>query len=106
MKIKISGLKVFEGERFPKGYGLAWRLYDEMAIVAYPIPLNFLARWFREVYLFLKFQGGARKNENYLLGYEKGREAGEQYGIQKGKKLHQEELLKNIEEYRKLHSTL
>ncbi len=98
--MKISGIKLLESERIPFWYGFAWRYYNEMAIVVFPIPFNFLARWIREVYLFLKLSGAAKINANYLAGYEKGRAEGENYGMIKGKREYQEELLKGIEKMR------
>lgn len=40
-------------ERYPKGYGHAWRLFHLDVSVAYPIPLHWFARWGRDFYYWL-----------------------------------------------------
>lgn len=46
-------MRIHEGERYPIGYGFAWRNYESRSVEAYLIPLNFLARWGRELYIWL-----------------------------------------------------
>jgi hypothetical protein len=35
---------IWRGERYPKGYGVAWLDYQRNAAVCYPIPLNVVMR--------------------------------------------------------------
>jgi len=41
------------GEESPKWYGLAWLDFAKNQHVVYPIPLNWFARWIRDLYYFL-----------------------------------------------------
>lgn len=93
--MKIRATKIIAGEKMPFGYGIAWHEYAEAAIVVYPMPFNFVARWVRSAYLHLMNQG-AEYSKHYLAGYEKGYEEGKQHGIRKGRLLEQEELVEKI----------
>lgn len=63
------------GERFPRGYGLAWRCFDRDAAVAYPIPLNVLLGWLRAAYLWLRWDAIPQRRDAALYGaYELGRQ--------------------------------
>lgn len=35
---------IWQGERYPRGYGMAWLDYDRNAAVCYPIPFNVVMR--------------------------------------------------------------
>jgi hypothetical protein len=35
---------IWQGERYPRGYGMAWLDYQRNAAVCYPIPLNVVMR--------------------------------------------------------------
>ena len=69
-----------EGGLIPRGYGCAYRLMTTRESVFYPIPLNWIAGWWREALWFL--QDGpldrsavalaAAKNIGFQCGYETG----------------------------------
>lgn len=44
---------VNQGDYMPRGYGLAWLCATSTQGVCYPIPLNWLFRWIRDLYFFL-----------------------------------------------------
>lgn len=44
---------VEEGARTPWGYGLAWWDFMRNGWIAYPVPLNFAARWLRDLWWWL-----------------------------------------------------
>jgi hypothetical protein len=48
------GRRVAEGEEYPDGYGLAWRLWLTPGCVAYPVPLNHIAGWLRDFWMDLR----------------------------------------------------
>ncbi len=52
--MRISKQKL-EGERPPKGYGVAWIDFDCATWTCYPIPFNWLARAVREAYFRIRF---------------------------------------------------
>lgn len=83
-------MQVLEGEHAPWGYGFAWRSYSEMAVVVYPIPFNFIARWTRELYFWLAKPRRFWADQFYLDGYEKGREVADKFSEMKIKKLNEE----------------
>ena len=35
---------IWQGERYPRGYGMAWLDFERNAAVCYPIPLNVVMR--------------------------------------------------------------
>lgn len=41
---------VMQGERIPRGYGVAWVDFERNVLIALPIPLNVVARAVRWVY--------------------------------------------------------
>ena len=57
----------------PFGYGFAWFNYQSISYTCFPVPINHIARWGRNIYLKL-----ARGKHNALLreAYERGRDAG------------------------------
>lgn len=53
--MKIPLVKyVGEGERFPRGYGLAWRCWDRREAGTLPVPLNLVARFLRKVWISVR----------------------------------------------------
>lgn len=69
-----------EGERIPKGYGIAYREVARLVVVAYPIPINVIVAGLRKVWLWFLY--GHKLYENgYEKGYEEGREAGREYAF-------------------------
>ena len=45
--------KVRAGHQYPSWYGVAWFDLKTMEAVCYPIPLNIICRWLRDIYLLL-----------------------------------------------------
>ena len=43
-------IMVMEGERFPRGYGFAYRDFDRNRLIALPIPLNLLVGRLRNLW--------------------------------------------------------
>ena len=43
VKMRIRKL-IWQGERYPRGYGMAWLDFQRNAAVCYPIPLNVIVR--------------------------------------------------------------
>jgi len=72
-------LKIFvrEGERLPKYYGLAYRLFNQHAAVCYPIPLNYVVRVYRDLAFWLRFPNPGlhdrAMSDAYDHGFEEGR---------------------------------
>ena len=60
-----------EGQRLPPFYGIAWIQAETMLAVCYPLPLNWLAAFFRDVRFFLK-RGPHFRADAYLTGFRKG----------------------------------
>lgn len=62
-----------EGETFPRGYGMAWRSWERMGCVCYPIPLNWLAGWAYAAQIWLShptFMGGPAYQQGVAIGRE------------------------------------
>ena len=55
---------VGEGQLIPMGYAIAYRDFDLDMKVAYPIPLHFLVRWFRDFRFWLMSVGRPGYREN------------------------------------------
>ncbi len=94
--MKLKAIKVYEGEVIPKWYGFAWREYAEAAIVVYPIPFNFVARFIRYLYFSLSQAGAKNIDKNYMVGYERGkllRDTEIERSYQRGYKNGQEDIL-------------
>ena len=73
-----------EGELIPRWWGIAYRDFDRNAKVAYPIPLNFLVRWERDLRCWLMNVGrpGYRERierRTYLRGRESAERASANY---------------------------
>lgn len=72
-------VEIGEGEVFPEWYyGLAYRDFVKHTAVLYPIPLNWIVRWGRNLLHFLavpQFEDYVEeeKLEAYDVGYEDGR---------------------------------
>lgn len=85
-------MKIAQGESVPQGYGVAWMNYESLMYEVYMIPFNHLARWGREIYRFLQKPRKSYEARAYLDGYDRGMEAGERYGLEKGRRLERQEL--------------
>jgi len=73
-----------EGEMIPKYYGIAYRNWDSLTAVCYPIPLNLIVGiWDRSI-LWLKH--GHKLYENgYSKGYSEGYRGGREYAFNQWK---------------------
>lgn len=94
-------MEITEGGVLPLGYGIAWRNYNRMTFTAFVIPFNHTARWCRDLWYWLAKPRGYREQIAYHSGYDKGFVAGETRGELRGRKGLQEELLANIEAFRR-----
>lgn len=54
---------VGELERIPFGYGVAWRDFAYCGSVCYPVPLNLIMRWLRELWFSLSRLSYDRKEK-------------------------------------------
>ena len=80
---------VYQGERMRFGWGVAWRCYNRAAVVAYPIPLNFIARWGHDLwhYVATSLAWKPTKEEMvYSEGYQFGRKVGFNEGLLQAEK--------------------
>lgn len=67
-----------EGEEVYQGYGLAWRLPYKRVSVCYPIPLNWVFRFFRDVYWRLMM--GNQREDIFTKVYNAGFRDGSRNG--------------------------
>ena len=67
--------EVLEGERYPKGYGLAWRDFSRRVSICYPVPLNLILNLLRRLWhwslLSFRLKHSAF-DKTYLEGYRNG----------------------------------
>lgn len=102
LKITVPRIKriVNEGERFPKGYGLAWRDFEKGTGIFLPLGIHLIVRWSRDFYWWIVFVGRPgwlekREHEIYLKArgeyfeatndaWRAGHEAGSREGWHKG----------------------
>jgi len=68
-----------EGERIPKGYGIAYFEFDRLEAVAYPIPLNMIVGFGRKIWFGMK--GGDWVRTGYDKAYNKGICDGRKYAF-------------------------
>lgn len=80
--------EIGEREPSPWGYGIAWCELDRRVFVCYPIPINILAHYLREIYYWLD-SGVTIKNEEIRFYFRFKEEL---------KKEVEEELIKKIKE--------
>lgn len=83
----VSHRQIAEGERIPRFYGVAWYLPYSHASYCLPLPLNWIAGWWRTAWL--RLQRGpddplqeARRG-GYSEGYSIGRSAGEDIALRR-----------------------
>lgn len=55
IKLVMNHDRRHQGYEVPKGYGMAWRMYERDASVFMLVPLNWLARRLRHYYLTIRF---------------------------------------------------
>lgn len=81
MKIRIE-----EGQMIPKFYGVAYRDYDTLYAICYPIPLNiFMGLWNK---ILIWFKHGHKLYENgYTKGHSEGKRLGREYAFNQYKKM-------------------
>ena len=73
--------EITEGEELRWGYGYCWTNYSRMTFTIAPIPLNFLFRWIRELYFYLRSPQRSKNEqdiqnkmrERYSIGYKDGK---------------------------------
>ena len=72
---------IYEGERIPRGYGIAYGDFASCRYICYPIPLHLIVRLIREVYfkvqvLFTPSKLDKMLEKNYRGGFEEGYKSG------------------------------
>ena len=55
MRKIVSYREMATGGRLPTGYGVAWREINTINYVMYPVPLNVLFRWLRDLWIKCHF---------------------------------------------------
>lgn len=74
--VRIGRIRYEQGERVPRGYGLAWHDLFHNQVVVFPIPFNLVARWLRELYFWLRnpWTDAMTRDQRaaYLRGYHDG----------------------------------
>jgi hypothetical protein len=69
----------------PRWYGLAYHEWSRDEQVAYPIPLNLIVRWWRDLVWLVKRGKRSVLDEARQAAYEKGRAAGWEQGRRAGR---------------------
>lgn len=80
----IGAREISEGNRIPRGYGLAWYLPYSAQLYVMPIPFNWIAGWCRLLSLRLQKGPDDPIAQNYGNGYRKGYAEGYGEGRQSG----------------------
>ena len=70
--MKLTGLQVAQGEAAPWWYGVAYYSPYSDHVVCYPVPLNLLVRWCRNIWWLLR----RGKRDALAKAYAAGRSAG------------------------------
>lgn len=73
---------ISEGEMIPEFYGIAYRDFSRREVVCYPIVINLIIRYLRELYFIIAIPAGLSRSEHivqaaYRQGYNDGLEAAE-----------------------------
>lgn len=85
-----------EGEAIPKYYGIAYRDYLRYQAVCYPIVLNLIIRYLRELYFIIAIPADLSRSEHivqeaYRQGYED--------GLKAAKRQRDDDIMDELEEY-------
>lgn len=59
--MRLSHKRLYEGERFPWGYAPSYMDFIGDHVVAYPIGLHWIVRWFRALYFWVLRSGWPEK---------------------------------------------
>ena len=72
--MKIPKQYIRENDRLPRFYGYAYSLIGYHTVVIYPIPLNYLVRWLRLFWMWLRVPSPLEftPTKNYEAGYKEG----------------------------------
>lgn len=76
----ISKILIAQGYKIPFWYGCAYYNWESYTMVAYPLGINFIVRWFRLFYLWLQKDKPdwidkllkEEKQKSYDLGFQAG----------------------------------
>lgn len=94
---------VEEGERFPRGYLIAYHDFDTAAYVTYPIGIHYIVKKFHDfMYWIRSHKRGYREKieqKAYDIGRARGREEGYTQGLTQGR---EEGTEMGFEEYRRV----
>ena len=58
---------------FPQGYGIAYRAFDRNGAICYPMPLNWVVRWWRAFIDWFRFpEGDIGRESQWAEAYQRG----------------------------------
>ena len=83
--------EIQEGERLPRGYGVAYYDVARYQAICYPIPFNLLIKALREIYYRVASPSISEREKQVARAYQK--------GLLRGWKLHQERLEQELEKW-------
>lgn len=63
----ITKKEIIEGQRIPRGYGIAYVNYEKLTFVIYPIPLNHVIGWIRALLFFSRHRKMLRHERDLYL---------------------------------------
>ena len=89
--MRISRLSIAEGERIPRGYGIAYYDYVKNEAVCYLIPFNLLINFLRKIYWRIISPSFPKWEEELYKSYGR--------GYARGVKDTREHLLKTYDEW-------
>lgn len=65
-----------EGEKHPRGYGIAYRNWEDNTMVCYPLGLNWIINWSRAIWFIIRYRLVFHRTESvnywFNIGYRKG----------------------------------
>ncbi len=70
--MKLNGIQIAEGEAAPWWYGVAYYSAYADYIVCYPVPINLVVRWSRDIWWGLR----RGKEDALSQAYQRGKRAG------------------------------
>lgn len=70
-------MKLAHGQQLKWWMGIAWKDFQTLTWVVYPIPFNLIARWARDLWHIVAGPGSQpTERDFYMRGYEHGYTAG------------------------------
>lgn len=95
----ITSREYAEGARIPFWWGVSYLSWESDRAICYPIPLNLLIRWSRDLYYWIKATRRFGWRDNQVIdAYARGEDAGKIEGYTLGVKDGRNQILYLIEE--------